>query len=155
MLRAMTDVSGCSNASETAIVFGFGEMILPALPPPIIATRIPLLESPARLPMARAIGATVMTEMSTNTPTAQMIIVATEMAATALCSPSFSTMVSAIFSADPVLMRAPARIPLVRILRTDDIMDPAPLTMVLTVVSRPPPPMRPPISAPKMRLYAG
>ena len=152
ILRAMTDVRGCSKASETAIVLGLGEMMFPALPPPIMATRIPLLERPARFPIARAIGATVMTEMSTKTPTAQMIMVATAIAATARFSPSFSTMVSAIFSADPVLIRAPARIPLVRILRTEDIMEPAPLTMVLTVVSRPPPPIRPPIRAPKIRL---
>ena len=64
-------------------------------------------------------------------------------------------MVSAIFSADPVLINEPARIPLVRILRIDDIMDPAPLTIVLTVVLRPPPPIRPPMSAPRIRLYAG
>ena len=152
ILRAMTEVRGCSKASETAMVLGLGEMILPALPPPIMATRIPLLERPARLPMASAMGATVITEISTKTPTAQMIIVAAAMAATARFSPSFSTMVSAIFSADPVLIRAPASIPLVRILKTEDIMDPAPLTMVLTVTSRPPPPMRPPIRAPKIRL---
>ena len=84
-----------------------------------------------------------------------MIIVAMAIAATALFSPNFSTIVSAIFSADPVLIRAPARIPLVRILRTEDIMEPAPLTIVLTVFASPPPPIRPPISAPRIRLYAG
>ena len=84
-----------------------------------------------------------------------MIIVAMAIAATALFSPNFSTIVSAIFSADPVLIRAPARIPLVRILRTEDIMEPAPLTIVLTVFESPPPPIRPPISAPRIRLYAG
>ena len=84
-----------------------------------------------------------------------MIIVAIAIAATALFSPSFSTIVSAIFSAEPVLIRAPAKMPLVRILRTEDIIEPAPLTIVLTVFVRPPPPIRPPISAPRIRLYAG
>ena len=84
-----------------------------------------------------------------------MIIVAIAIAATALFSPSFSTIVSAIFSADPVLIRAPAKIPLVRILKTEDIIDPAPLTIVLTVFTRPPPPIRPPMSAPRIKLYAG
>ena len=97
-------------------------------------------------------GATVITEISINTPTAQMIIVAMAMAATALFSPSFSTIVSAIFSAEPVLISDPARIPLVRIRRTDDIIEPAPLTMVFTVLVSPPPPIRPPISAPRIRL---
>ena len=151
----MTAVRSCSKASETAIVLGLGEMMFPALPPPIIAMRIPLLERFALLPIARAMGATVITEISMNTPTAQMIIVAIAIAATALFSPSFSTMVSAIFSAEPVLISAPARIPLVRILRIEDIIDPAPLTIVLTVVASPPPPIRPPISAPRIRLYAG
>ena len=148
----MTAVRSWENASDTAMVLGLGEIIFPALPPPIMATRMPLLDRPALLPIARAMGATVMTEISINTPTAQMIMVAMAMAATALFSPSFSTMVSAIFSADPVLIRAPARIPLVRIRRTDDIMEPAPLTIVFTVLASPPPPIRPPISAPRIRL---
>ena len=154
-LRIMTAVRSCEKASDTAMVLGLGEMMFPAFPPPIMATRMPLLERPALLPIASAIGATVITEMSMNTPTAQMIIVAIAIAATALFSPSFSTIVSAIFSADPVLIRAPAKIPLVRILKTEDIIDPAPLTIVLTVFTRPPPPMRPPISAPRIKLYAG
>ena len=147
----ITEVSGCSKASDTAMVLGLGETILPALPPPIMASSTPLLERPAFLPMARAMGATVMTEISMKTPTAQMIMVAMAMAITAKRSPSLSTMVSAIFWAEPVLMRAPARMPLVRMRRTEDIMEPAPLTMVLTVFTSPPPPIRPPIRAPRIR----
>ena len=147
----MTEVRGCSKASDTAMVLGLGETMLPALPPPIMASSTPLLDRPAFSPMARAMGATVMTEMSINTPTAQMIMVATAMAVTARFCPSLSTMVSAIFWAEPVLMSAPARMPLVRMRRTEDIMEPAPLTMVLTVAARPPPPMRPPTSAPRIR----
>lgn len=144
------DVRLTLKPSERAIVFGFGEMMFPALPPPIIASRTPLLESPARSPIARAIGATVITEMSTKTPTAQITIVAIEIAATARRSPSLSTIVSAIFCAEPVSIRAPARIPLVKILSTEDIMLPAPLIIVFTVLMSPPPPISPPISAPKI-----
>ena len=33
----ISDVRSTLNASDTAIVFGFGDMIFPAFPPPIIA----------------------------------------------------------------------------------------------------------------------
>ena len=147
----ITAVRSSLKASVTAMVFGFGETMLPALPPPIIASRMPLFERPARSPIARAIGATVMTAMSMNTPTAQIIMVATASAAMARFSPIVSTMVSAIFCAAPVLISAPARIPLVRIRSTEDIMEPAPLTIVETVPARPPPPINPPIKAPRIR----
>ena len=86
-----------------------------------------------------------------NTPTAQIIMVATASAAMARFSPIVSTMVSAIFCAAPVLMSAPARIPLVKMRSTEDIMEPAPLTIVETVPARPPPPINPPIKAPRIR----
>ena len=70
-------------------------------------------------------------------------------------SPIFFTIISAIFSAEPVLINAPARMPEVRIRRTEDIMPWAPEIMVSTVPARPPPPMMPPINAPKTRLYTG
>ena len=155
MFFIMRLVRSTPNASDAAIVFGLGEMMLPALPPPIMASSTPGFERLVFLPMLSAMGATVMTEISIKTPTAQMIMVAMEIAATARFSPSFVTMVSAIFSAEPVLIRAPARMPLVRMRSTDDIMEPAPLTIVETVPSSPPPPIRPPTSAPRMRLYAG
>jgi len=94
---SMTAVRSTLNASDTAIVFGLGEMMLPALPPPIMARSTPLFERPASSPIARAIGATVITEISINTPTAQMIIVAIAIAATARLLPSLSTIVWAIF----------------------------------------------------------
>ena len=155
MFFIIREVRSTPNASDAAIVFGFGEMILPALPPPIIARSIPLLDNPALLPMAIAIGATVITDISTKTPTAHIIIVAMDMAATALFCPSLFTMVSAIFSADPVLISAPARIPEVKIRRMDDIIPCAPETIVFTVSTNPPPPMIPPNNAPMIRLYAG
>lgn len=77
------------------------------------------------------------------------------MAATARFSPSFSTMVSAMRLAEPVLMRAPAKMPEVMIRRTEDIMLWAPEIMKSTVVASPPPPMMPPMRAPRIRLYAG
>ena len=140
------------NASEAAIVLGLGEMILPAFPQPIIARSTPDFESPAFLPIAIAIGATVITEISINTPTAQIIIVAMEIAAIARFCPSLVTMVSAIFSAEPVLISAPASIPEVIIRRTELIMPCAPETMVATVVARPPPPIIPPTKAPNIKL---
>ena len=105
--------------------------------------------------MAIAIGATVITAISINTPTAHMIMVEIERAIMARFCPNLFTIASAIFSADPVLIRAPARIPDVRIRSTDDIILDAPLTIVLTVCTRSPLPISPPIRAPAMTLYAG
>ena len=84
-----------------------------------------------------------------------MIMVEIERAIMARFCPNLFTIASAIFSADPVLIRAPARIPDVRIRSTDDIILDAPLTIVLTVCTRSPLPISPPIRAPAMRLYAG
>src|SRR5699024_8238641 len=58
---AITVVKGNSKASATDIVFGLGEIIFPALPPPIIANKIVGLDKPAFAPIANAIGATVIT----------------------------------------------------------------------------------------------
>lgn len=77
------------------------------------------------------------------------------MEASARFSPSLVTITSAIFCAAPVLIRVPAKIPDVIILRTDDIILCEPDTIVATVVTKPPPPMRPPINAPSIKLYAG
>ena len=127
-------------------------MMFPALPPPIIANKIPALERFAFFAMAMAIGATVITAISMKTPTAQIIIVAIAIAAIARFWPSFFTIVSAIVSAEPVLINAPAKIPLVMIRRTGDIMLCAPVTMAFTVSASPPPPINPPIRAPKIKL---
>ena len=135
-----------------AIVLGFGEIILPAFPPPIMANKTDGLLYPAFSAIAMAMGATVITEISTKTPTAQMIMVATATDTRAKRCPSFLTITSAIFSAAPVLMRAPAKIPEVRMRSTDDIILCAPDTMVPTVPVRPPPPTIPPMRAPRIRL---
>ncbi len=59
---------------------------------------------------------------------------------------------SAIFSADPVLIKAPAKIPDVKMRNMDDIIPCAPNTIVLTIVTKSPPPIKPPTNAPRMRL---
>ena len=54
-----------------AIVLGFGEIILPAFPPPIMANKTDGLLYPAVSAIDMAMGATVITEISTKTTTAQ------------------------------------------------------------------------------------
>ena len=79
-------------------------------------------------------------------------MVAAATAIRARFSPNFCTITSAIFSAAPVLIRVPARIPEVIILSTEEIILCAPLTIVSTVNIRFPLPITPPIRAPKIRL---
>src|SRR5690625_1928235 len=98
---AITDVSGTLNASAAAIEFGFGDIIFPAFPPPIIASKIAVLERPARLPIAKAIGATVITATSMNTPTVVKIMVAIANAKSAFFSPIALIIDSAIVEAAP------------------------------------------------------
>ena len=54
--------------------------MFPHFPPPTIANKIPFLENPACFATAIAIGATVITAMSINTPTEVNIIVEIESA---------------------------------------------------------------------------
>ncbi len=75
--------------SAAAMVFGLGDITLPALPPPTIASKMAILEISARCAMARAIGETVITATSINTPTAVSSIVATASASRARFSPTF------------------------------------------------------------------
>lgn len=93
---AITLVKGSSKASEAAIVLGLGEMMFPAFPPPIIAKRMAGLDSLARKAIASAIGATVITATSINTPTAVKTKVASAKAIRDLDSPTRVTIVSAI-----------------------------------------------------------
>ena len=69
-------------------MFGLGDIILPAFPPPIIAKSITVDEYPNFLAIASAIGATVITATSTKTPTAVNIIVDRASANNALFSPN-------------------------------------------------------------------
>lgn len=46
VIVSITDVNGTPNASEAPIAFGFGDIISPDLPPPIIASKIAILEIP-------------------------------------------------------------------------------------------------------------
>ena len=155
MFAAITVVRSSLKASATAIVFGFGEMTLPALPPPTIARRSAGTDKFAFLPTASATGATVMTAMSTKTPTAVTIIAASATATRAKRVPSPATMTSAIFAALPVFTSAPTRTPEARILRTDGIIDCVPEIIAFTVSVSPPPAMSPPARAPNISAYAG
>ncbi|SIC15483.1 Uncharacterised protein [Mycobacteroides abscessus subsp. abscessus] len=141
-------VSGILNASDAAMAFGFGDIILPAFPPPIMASNIAVLLIPALCAMASAIGATVMTATSTNTPTAVKIIVAAANASNALVSPSFFTIVSAMTDAAPDSISTPARTPAAKIRRTAGMMPLAPSIIKVTVSVILTPPTRPPIKAP-------
>ena len=58
----------------------FQQMSAPSVAPAVVEAVAPAIRIPA-------IGATVITEMSINTPTAQIIIVASDIAASALFSP--------------------------------------------------------------------
>ena len=57
-------------------MLGLGEMMLPHFPPPIIAIRSNDFDIPSLFPSDKAIGATVITATSINTPAAQSSIVA-------------------------------------------------------------------------------
>lgn len=151
----MTDVSGTWNESEAAMALGFGDMTLPALPPPIIASKMASFDSPARLAIESAIGATVITATSIKTPTAVRIIVAMAKASRARLSPTFFTTVSAIVFAAPDSISTPASTPAARMRSTALVMPCAPVTISVTVWTRSAPPTRPPTSAPTIMPYAG
>ena len=155
MFLAISDVSSTWNASAAAMVFGLGETTLPAFPPPTIATSSAETGSPALRPTASATGATVMTAMSTKTPTDVTIIVASAIAASANLAPIARMIASASFSALPVFTSAPARMPEVSMRSTLGIIDCAPDIIALTVSGSPPPPISPPASAPATSAYAG
>ncbi|MPM86515.1 hypothetical protein SDC9_133604 [bioreactor metagenome] len=87
MLAAIKDDNSIPKFSAADIVLGFGDIILPAFPPPIIANNITIGAYPNFLAIASAIGATVITATSTNTPTDVSIIVDSANANNALFSP--------------------------------------------------------------------
>ena len=123
MFFIISAVRSTLKASAAAIVFGFGEITFPALPPPTMASSRDETGNPARLPTASATGATVMTAISMNTPTAVTIIAASAIATIANLEPSILTIESAMRSALPVFTSAPANMPDVRMRSTLGIMD--------------------------------
>ena len=137
------------------MVFGFGDIIFPALPPPTMANNIAGLLKPDLWAIAKAIGDTVITETSTKTPTIVKTIVAIAKAIRALDSPIFATIVSAILAAAPDSIKTPASTPAVSILRIAGIIFLAPSIIKLTVPVSPAPPTSPPIKAPSISPYAG
>ena len=118
MPASITEVSGTSKASAAAMAFGFGDITLPALPPPTIAKSIAVLEMQARWAIAKAMGETVITATSTNTPTEVKMRVARASASSARVSPTFLTIVSAIEVAAPDSISTPANTPAARIRST-------------------------------------
>ncbi len=91
ILATIKDDNSTPKFSAAAMVLGFGDIIFPALPPPIIAKSITIGEYPNFFAIARAIGATVITATSINTPTAVSIMVDNAMANSALFSPKLFT----------------------------------------------------------------
>ena len=148
MPATITEVSGILNVSEAAIALGLGDIRLPALPPPIIATKIAILDKSTRCAKASAIGDTVITATSINTPTAVKISVATANASKARVSPSFFTMVSAMTVAAPDSINTPANTPAAKIRITAVVMPLAPSIISVTVCTKSAPPTKPPTSAP-------
>ena len=76
-------------------------------------------------------------------------------AASAKRVPSAFTIASAIRSALPVLTKAPANTPDVKMRRMLGTMDCAPEIIAATMSARPPPPSKPPSSAPIASAYTG
>ena len=118
----ITEVKGILKASAAAIALGFGDIIFPAFPPPTIAIKTPVLERFVLFAIAIAIGATVITDTSINTPTIVSIIVDKTIAIIAFDSPNFSIIVSAILLAAPVSIKTPAKTPAVIILNIAGII---------------------------------
>ena len=148
MPAIMTLVSGTPKESETAMALGLGDIMFPAFPPPIMARRIVVLEIFSFLAISMAMGATVMTEMSINTPTMVRSMVAREIASRAFFAPSLSMMVYAIDAAAPDLIKIPAMIPAARILKMAVIIPAAPPFIRPMVSTIDAPPMSPPRMAP-------
>ena len=114
----ITDVKGRWNVSAAAIALGLGDIKFPAFPPPIIAKRMAGFDKSVRRASAKAIGETVITATSINTPTAVKINVANANANNALVSPNLFVMVSAMVLAAPDSISTPANTPAARIRMT-------------------------------------
>nr|PRK56284.1 hypothetical protein BV173_00894 [Haemophilus influenzae] len=130
------------------MAFGFGDIILPALPPPIMASKIAAFDKSLRRDNAKAIGETVITATSTNTPTAVKIIVASAKASKARVSPNLLVMVSAMEFAAPDSISTPANTPAAKIRITAVVIPCAPPIIRLTVCDKSAPPINPPTKAP-------
>ena len=145
---------GCTpNPEAAAMVFGLGDMMLPALPPPDKATNSASLEMPNRLPTSMAIGATISTATGMNTPTAQIIIVANASEKIARLSPNLETMVLAMRLAAPDSIITPARMPAASTRTMVPITLWPPATTTLTVWVSDAPPTRHPTMAPSNSAY--
>ncbi|MNJ41337.1 hypothetical protein D3C77_362570 [compost metagenome] len=138
------------NPPAAAIVFGFGEIMLPALPPPDNATSSATLEYPILLPTDSAIGATINTATGMKTPTAVIIIVAKASDSIALVPPSLSTINLAMVSAAPDSIITPAKTPAAIIRITVPCTLWVPVIKIFMTSAKLAPPINPPIIAPKI-----
>ena len=134
------------------IVLGLGEMIFPHFPPPTMAISNTDGEMPSRLPMDRAMGATVITATSINTPTAHNNIVASANAKNTRLSPNVRMMAFESVAAAPVLISTPDKTPAVRMRITAGVTSLTPSVITLTVSINGSPPNNPPTIAPAIRL---
>ena len=130
------------------MALGLGDIKFPAFPPPIIANKTADFDKLVRRANASAIGETVITATSINTPTAVKISVAKAKANNALASPSLCVIVSAIVLAAPDSMSTPASTPAAKIRITAVVIPWAPPIIKFTVSDKSAPPTSPPIKAP-------
>ena len=151
----ITSLRGKSKPFAAAIVFGLGEIILPALPPPDKAINNDNLLIPVLFPTDRAIGATINTATGMNTPTAVITIVDNAKDKIAFFSPSFCTMALAIDSAAPDSIITPANMPAAKTRIAVPIILCVPFNRTATVSDREAPPIRQPTIAPKNKEYTG
>ncbi len=129
MLAAMTDGSGEPKFSAAIIVLGFGEITFPHFAPPIMARSSFGFGTERLFPSISAIGATVMTATSTNTPTPVRSIAETAIARYICLAPSLLTIVREMAAAAPVFISTPESTPAARIRNIAGAMSLTPETM--------------------------
>lgn len=134
--------------SAAMIVFGFGEMMLPHFPPPIMAISRTALDIPKRLPNVSAIGATVITATSIKTPAAHRSMVDKASARYTCFSPKTLTMELEMVSAAPVAINTPESTPAANTRSIADERSLIPSIIIPTVSAREKPPSKPPTTAP-------
>lgn len=149
-LETITAEGWMSKPEAAAMVLGFGEMMLPALPPPESATSSANLDTCIFEPTSMAMGATISTATGMNTPTAQMTIVASANAKIASFSPKVTTMVWAMRLAAPDSIITPANTPAASTRTTVPITLCVPETTMSTVCDSVAPPMTHPTTAPSI-----
>ena len=134
-----------------AKVFGFGEIIFPAFPPPNAAKSIANFEYPNLWPIDIPIGPTVSTTTSKSTPTLASTIDDNTIPNIAFFIPRIFIISSEILSTAPVFINVAAKKPDVITLRIAGAILWAPLAIYSTVSTKLVPPTNPPTNAPKTK----